>query len=73
METARKIIDEAWEDRANINPSSALKPLREAVEYVIAGLIQDALGSARGRAAAGSRISGSRRRYCFRSVSRTTA
>ena len=38
MESARKIIDEAWEDRANINSSSALKPLREAVEYVITGL-----------------------------------
>ena len=38
MESARKIIDEAWESRTNINPSSALKPLREAVEYVIAGL-----------------------------------
>jgi 2,3,4,5-tetrahydropyridine-2-carboxylate N-succinyltransferase len=38
METARKTIDEAWDNRAEINPSSALKPLRDAVEYVIAGL-----------------------------------
>ena len=38
MESARKIIDEAWENRASIGPSSALKPLREAVEYAIAGL-----------------------------------
>ena len=38
MESARKIIDEAWENRATVNPSSALKPLRDAVEHVIAGL-----------------------------------
>jgi len=38
METARKTIDEAWNNRAAINPSSELKPLRDAVEYVIAEL-----------------------------------
>ena len=38
MESARKIIDEAWETRSSLNPSSAVKPLRDAVDYVIAGL-----------------------------------
>ena len=38
METARKTIDEAWDNRATINSSSELKSLRDAVEYVIAGL-----------------------------------
>jgi len=38
MESARKLIDEAWENRAALNPSSAPKALREAVEFVIAGL-----------------------------------
>jgi 2,3,4,5-tetrahydropyridine-2-carboxylate N-succinyltransferase len=38
MEAARKTIEEAWEDRAQFNPSNAPKPLRDAVEQVIAGL-----------------------------------
>ena len=38
MDAAQKIIDEAWENRTSYNPSSAPKPLREAVEHVIAGL-----------------------------------
>ena len=38
MESARKIIDDAWENRATINPSSPAGPLREAVEHVLAGL-----------------------------------
>ena len=38
MDTARKIIDDAWEIRASLNPSSAPAPLREAVEFAIAGL-----------------------------------
>ncbi|MGA8049450.1 MAG: 2,3,4,5-tetrahydropyridine-2,6-dicarboxylate N-succinyltransferase [Burkholderiales bacterium] len=38
MESARKLIDEAWENRAALNPSAAPKALREAVEFVIAGL-----------------------------------
>jgi 2,3,4,5-tetrahydropyridine-2-carboxylate N-succinyltransferase len=33
-----KIIDEAWEKRAELGPASAPKALREAVEEVIAGL-----------------------------------
>jgi 2,3,4,5-tetrahydropyridine-2-carboxylate N-succinyltransferase len=36
--SAQKIIDEAWENRAAVNPANAAKPLREAVEHVIAGL-----------------------------------
>jgi 2,3,4,5-tetrahydropyridine-2,6-dicarboxylate N-succinyltransferase len=43
MESARKTIDEAWERRATISPASAPKPLREAVEFVIAGLDSGAL------------------------------
>jgi len=38
MESARKTIDDAWESRAALNPANAPKALREAVEFVIAGL-----------------------------------
>ena len=38
MEPARKTIDGAWENRAALNPASAPKALREAVEFVIGGL-----------------------------------
>ena len=38
MNDTQKTIDEAWEGRAGINPSNAPKPLRDAVEHVIAGL-----------------------------------
>src|SRR5262245_29933838 len=34
----KKIIEEAWENRASISPASAPKPLREAVDEVLAGL-----------------------------------
>ncbi|MGE0875641.1 MAG: 2,3,4,5-tetrahydropyridine-2,6-dicarboxylate N-succinyltransferase [Burkholderiales bacterium] len=43
MDAARRLIDEAWEDRANINPGNAPRPLRDAVEQVIAGLDSGAL------------------------------
>ena len=36
--SAQKTIDEAWENRAAVNPANAPKPLRDAVEHVIAGL-----------------------------------
>ena len=38
MDSARKAIDDAWENRASLNPSSAPQALREAVESVIAAL-----------------------------------
>ena len=38
MEQDRKVIDEAWENRASLSPASAPRELREAVERVIAGL-----------------------------------
>jgi 2,3,4,5-tetrahydropyridine-2,6-dicarboxylate N-succinyltransferase len=38
MQDAQKIIDQAWEDRAGLNPSSAASPIRKAVEHVVAGL-----------------------------------
>jgi 2,3,4,5-tetrahydropyridine-2-carboxylate N-succinyltransferase len=38
MQQAQKTIDQAWEDRANLNPSSAPAPVRDAVAHVIAGL-----------------------------------
>ena len=38
MQGIQIIIDKAWEDRASLNPSSAPAPVREAVEYTIAGL-----------------------------------
>jgi 2,3,4,5-tetrahydropyridine-2-carboxylate N-succinyltransferase len=34
----RKIIEDAWEERASLSPSSAPRALREAVDEVIAGL-----------------------------------
>jgi 2,3,4,5-tetrahydropyridine-2-carboxylate N-succinyltransferase len=36
--SAQKTIDEAWENRAALNAASAPRPLREAIEHVIAGL-----------------------------------
>src|SRR5260370_639113 len=38
MDTAQKIIDEAWETGALINPTGAGRVLRDAVEHAIAGL-----------------------------------
>ena len=38
MQSAQKVIDLAWEDRAVLNPSSASAAVRDAVEQVIAGL-----------------------------------
>ena len=38
MESIKKKIEDAWEDRASLNPASAPKDLRDAVEEVIAGL-----------------------------------
>jgi 2,3,4,5-tetrahydropyridine-2,6-dicarboxylate N-succinyltransferase len=38
MENTRKIIDDSWEKRAEFNPANAPRPLREAVEEVLAGL-----------------------------------
>jgi 2,3,4,5-tetrahydropyridine-2,6-dicarboxylate N-succinyltransferase len=38
MEQEKKVIDEAWENRAALSPSSAPRALREAVEHVISGL-----------------------------------
>ena len=34
----QQIIDQAWEDRANINPANGTAELRDAVSHVIAGL-----------------------------------
>jgi len=34
----KKLIEEAWENRASLNPGNAPKPLRAAVDEVIAGL-----------------------------------
>ena len=38
MNDVQKIIDQAWEDRANLSPASAPAQVREAVEHAIAGL-----------------------------------
>ncbi len=38
MHDVQKIIDQAWEDRASLSPSSAPAAVHEAVEYTIAGL-----------------------------------
>jgi 2,3,4,5-tetrahydropyridine-2-carboxylate N-succinyltransferase len=38
MTAAKKIIEDAWEKRAALSPANAPRPLREAVEHVIAGL-----------------------------------
>jgi 2,3,4,5-tetrahydropyridine-2-carboxylate N-succinyltransferase len=43
MQDVQKIIEQAWEDRANLGPSSAPARIREAVEYAIAGLDSGAL------------------------------
>ena len=36
----QQIIDNAWEDRANLSAKSAPKEVTDAVEHVIAGLKQ---------------------------------
>ena len=38
MATLQNIIDQAWENRANLSPSSAPAEVREAVASVLAGL-----------------------------------
>jgi 2,3,4,5-tetrahydropyridine-2-carboxylate N-succinyltransferase len=38
VESARKTIEQAWEDRARLGPASAPRALREAIEEAIAGL-----------------------------------
>ena len=38
MHDAQWIIENAWEDRAGLNPANVPGPLREAVEHAIAGL-----------------------------------
>ena len=38
MQNARKVIEQAWETRADLGPSSAPRPLREAVSEALAGL-----------------------------------
>ena len=38
MQEVQSVIDAAWENRANLSPSSAPGPVRDAVEKVIAGL-----------------------------------
>ncbi len=38
MDYAKKTIEEAWDERARLNPANAPRPLREAVEAVVAGL-----------------------------------
>jgi len=38
MQDVQKIIDQEWESRATLSPSSAPGPVRDAVEHVIAGL-----------------------------------
>jgi 2,3,4,5-tetrahydropyridine-2-carboxylate N-succinyltransferase len=38
MDYAKKAIEEAWDERARLNPENAPRALREAVEEVIAGL-----------------------------------
>src|SRR5688572_1662257 len=43
MQDIQKIIDQGWEDRAGLSPSSAPPRVREAVEHVIAGLDSGAL------------------------------
>ncbi len=43
MQDVQKIIDQAWEDRAKLSPSSSPAGIREAVEHVIGGLDSGAL------------------------------
>jgi len=38
MESAKRIIEDAWENRANVSPASSPKVLRDAIEAVLAGL-----------------------------------
>jgi 2,3,4,5-tetrahydropyridine-2,6-dicarboxylate N-succinyltransferase len=38
MEQAQRIIDQAWGERAGLGPGKAPAPLREAIEFALAGL-----------------------------------
>ena len=38
MQQAQKIIDQAWDDRASLQPAAAPRELREAIEFALAGL-----------------------------------
>ena len=38
MQDAQKVIDQAWEGRAGLNPANAPQILRDAVQHVLAGL-----------------------------------
>jgi len=52
MEQAQRIIDQAWEERAGLSPAKAPKPLREAIEFALAGLDAGSLRVAEKRAGA---------------------
>ena len=52
MENLQAAIDQAWENRSVLNPTNAPRPLREAVEEVIAGLDAGRLRVAEKRAGA---------------------
>ncbi|HLU77291.1 MAG TPA: 2,3,4,5-tetrahydropyridine-2,6-dicarboxylate N-succinyltransferase [Burkholderiales bacterium] len=43
MQAHQSLIDQAWEDRANVSPASTDQKLRDAVEEVLAGLDRGAL------------------------------
>ncbi|MDH4174319.1 MAG: 2,3,4,5-tetrahydropyridine-2,6-dicarboxylate N-succinyltransferase, partial [Betaproteobacteria bacterium] len=38
MEQAERIIDQAWEERAGLAPGKVPPPLRDAIEFALAGL-----------------------------------
>jgi 2,3,4,5-tetrahydropyridine-2-carboxylate N-succinyltransferase len=52
MEQAQRIIDQAWEDRASLSPANAPRPLRDAIEFALAGLDAGTLRVAEKRAGA---------------------
>jgi 2,3,4,5-tetrahydropyridine-2-carboxylate N-succinyltransferase len=50
MEKQQNIIDQAWENRASLNPAAAPRELRDAIEFALAGLDAGSLRVAEKRA-----------------------
>ena len=50
MEKQQSIIDQAWENRASLNPAAAPRELRDAIEFALAGLDAGSLRVAEKRA-----------------------
>jgi len=74
MSQLQTIIEDAFERRAEINPSNASPELKDAIASVLADLDAGKLrvASRKGDSKSGKHINGSRKLYYFHSVCKTT-